>query len=562
MPRALVALYCQPVDAHHPGPGALWPGHGGSQSILQNMKTVFGSLNRDLPSSLVVSLVAIPLCLGIALASGAPPFAGLLAGMVGGLVVGAFSGSQLGVSGPAAGLAAIVVTSVAALGSFPLFLMAVLLAGVLQLLLGLAKGGAIAYFFPSSVIKGMLAGIGIYIALTQVPNALGFIAEGKLEGGVFTKLSMAIAVPNFSTVAIAACCLAMLVLWEQPVIKRNRILAMVPGPLVAVVLGVAMGAWSGSLTAAHFVQLPDLTGTALADLFPGPDWSGVINPAVWTTALTMAVVASLETLLSVEAADKLDPLRRTTPKNRELLAQGVGNMLAGLLGALPITQVIVRSSTNIQSGGQTKLSTMLHGLWILLALVLFPGLLGMIPLAALAAILLQVGYKLAKPLLFKEMWAGGWQRFVPFLATVLGVVFLDLLQGVGLGMAVALFIILRNNYKVPFHLLERSAEPGTPVRIALGEETSFLNKASIQITLDELPPGSRIVIDVSRAVALDPDIHEILADGSLRAAEKGSTVEVVGQREHRRHRTAAWMSVRHVRESFRYASNGQSTAQA
>ena len=529
------------------------------------MKTLFGSLKRDLPSSLVVSLVAIPLCLGIALASGAPPFAGLLAGMIGGLVVGSISGSQLGVSGPAAGLAAIVITSVAALGSFPLFLMAVLLAGVLQFLLGLAKGGAIAYFFPSSVIKGMLAGIGIFIALTQIPHALGFTTGAEGAGGVFTDLAFAFKAPNLGAVAIAVCCLAVLVLWERPVVRRNRILAMVPGPLVAVVVGVAMGAWSGAfsfgaLSAAHFVKLPDLSGSGWGNLFPGPDWTGVFNAQVWTTALTMAVVASLETLLSVEAADKLDPQRRTTPKNRELMAQGVGNVAAGLLGALPVTQVIVRSSTNIQSGGRTKLSAILHGLWILLALVLFPGLLAMIPFAALAAILLQVGYKLAKPVLFREMWEGGWTRFTPFVATVLGVVFLDLLQGVGLGMAVALFIILRNNYRVPYHLLERPAAPGTPVRIALGEETSFLNKASIQLTLDELPPGSRIIIDVSRTVALDVDIHEILADGSARAAEKGSVVEVIGQSEHRRHRTAAWLSRKHVRETFRFTT--PNTAQA
>lgn len=526
------------------------------------MNNLFGSVKRDLPSSLVVSLVAIPLCLGIALASGAPPFSGLLAGMIGGLVVGAVSGSQLGVSGPAAGLAAIVITSVATLGSFPLFLLAVLLAGVLQFLLGLAKGGAIAYFFPSSVIKGMLAGIGIYIALTQVPNALGFIAEGQLEGGVFAKLALAVRSPQPGALAIAMSCLAVLILWERPLVRNNRWLALVPGPLVAVVLGVVLGAWSGTLTAAHFVILPDLSGTSMGDLFPGPDWTGIFNPVVWTTALTMAVVASLETLLSVEAADKLDPHRRTTPKNRELVAQGVGNMVAGLLGALPVTQVIVRSSTNIQSGGQTKLSTMLHGLWILLALVLFPGLLGMIPLAALAAILLQVGYKLAKPALFKTMWQGGWMRFTPFVATVLGVVFLDLLQGVGLGMAVALFIILRNNYKVPFHVVERSAAPGTPIRIALGEETSFLNKASIQRALDELPPQSRIIIDVSRTVALDADIQEMLADGAQRASEQGSVVEVVGQSEHRRHRTAAWLSVKHVQELYRFSSNGHKTAQA
>ncbi|MBP9080116.1 MAG: SulP family inorganic anion transporter [Flavobacteriales bacterium] len=523
------------------------------------MKTLSGSLKRDLPSSLVVSLVAIPLCLGIALASGAPPFAGLLAGMIGGLVVGSISGSQLGVSGPAAGLAAIVITSVAALDSFPLFLLAVLLAGVLQFLLGLAKGGAIAYFFPSSVIKGMLAGIGLFIALAQVPHALGFTAVAGNEGGVFTDLAMAFATPRFGAVAIAASCLAVLVLWERPVVRSNRLLAMVPGPLVAVVVGVALGAWGGAapfgaLTAAHFVQLPDLSGSSVGALFPGPDWAGVYNTRVWTTALTLAVVASLETLLSVEAADKLDPQRRTTPKNRELMAQGVGNMAAGLLGALPVTQVIVRSSTNIQSGGRTKLSALLHGVWILLALVLFPDLLAMIPFAALAAILLQVGYKLAKPALFRAMWNGGWGRFTPFLATVLGVVFLDLLMGVGLGMAVALSIILRNNYKVPFHLLERSVAPGTPVRIALGEETSFLNKASIQRTLDELPRGSHLIIDVSRAVALDPDIHELLAEGRLRAARNGSVVEVVGQREHRRHRTAARLSRKHLRDAFRFTT--------
>ncbi|MBK7287158.1 MAG: SulP family inorganic anion transporter [Flavobacteriales bacterium] len=276
---------------------------------------------------------------------------------------------------------------------------------------------------------------------------------------------------------------------------------------------------------------------------------------VWTTALTLALVASLETLLSVEAADKLDPQKRETPKNRELMAQGFGNVVAGLLGALPVTQVIVRSSANVQSGGRTKLSGMLHGLWVLVAVLLFPTLLGMIPLAALAAILVQVGFKLARPALFTEMWQGGWTRFTPFLVTVLGVVFLDLLKGVGLGMAVALFIILRNNYKVPFHLLERSVSPGEPVRLALGEEASFLNKASIQRTLAELPTGSHIIIDVSRTVRLDPDIHEILTDGQTRAKNKGSIVEIIGIDAHRRHRVAAWLSVKHVRETFHFVSS-------
>jgi len=524
------------------------------------MNNPFRSLKSDLPSSIVVFLVAVPLCLGVALASGAPPLAGLLAGVIGGLVVGAASGSQLGVSGPAAGLTAIVLTSVATLGSFQLFLLAVLLAGVIQFLMGLARGGVIAYFFPSAVIKGMLAGIGIFIALTQLPHAFGHDKERitdsvvpAVEHGVFGDLVNMFAAPHFGALIIAVACFAVLMLWESPLIKRSKALSMLPGPLLAVVTGVTLAAMGGivpllALSPNHFVRLPDFSGASLASLFPGPDWSGITDLHVWTTALTLALVASLETLLSVEAADKLDPQKRDTPKSRELMAQGLGNMVSGLLGALPVTQVIVRSSANVQAGGRTKLSAMLHGLWVLVAVLLFPGLLGMIPLAALAAILVQVGFKLAKPALFAEMWKGGWTLFTPFIVTVLGVVFLDLLKGVGLGMAVALFFIVRNNYKVPFHLLERSVAPGEPVRIALGEEASFLNKASIQRMLAELPLGSHIIIDVSRTVRLDPDIHEILMDGQTRAKDNGSTVEIIGLDAHRRHRVAALMSEKHARE--------------
>ena len=538
------------------------------------MNNLFGSLKRDLPSSIVVFLVAVPLCLGVALASGAPPLAGLLAGVIGGVVVGAASGSQLGVSGPAAGLTAIVLTSVAALGSFQLFLLAVLLAGIIQFLMGLARGGVIAYFFPSAVIKGMLAGIGIFIALTQFPHAFGHDKERltdsvvpRVEGGVFGDLVNMFAAPHLGALIIAVACLTVLLFWESAVIKRNKVLSMIPGPLLAVTIGVTLASLGGTLpllalSQNHFVRLPDLSDVSLGSLFPGPDWGGITNMQVWTTALTLALVASLETLLSVEAADKLDPQKRETPKNRELMAQGLGNVLAGFLGALPVTQVIVRSSANVQSGGRTKLSTMLHGFWVLVAVLLFPALLGMIPLAALAAILVQVGFKLAKPALFAEMWKGGWTRFTPFIVTVLGVVFLDLLKGVGLGMAVALFIILRNNYKVPFHLLERAVAPGEPVRIALGEEASFLNKASIQRTLAELPAGSHMIIDVSRTVRLDLDIHEILSDGQMRAKDKGSVVEVVGLEAHRRHRVAAWLSVKHVRETLHFiASSKVDTAQ-
>lgn len=533
------------------------------------MQQPFRSLNRDLPSSIVVFLVAVPLCLGVALASGAPPLSGLLAGIIGGTVVGALSGSQLGVSGPAAGLAAIVLTSIAALGSFELFLLAVLLAGILQLLLGLARGGVIAYFFPSAVIKGMLAGIGIFIALAQLPHAFGFnkahapVSAQAISGpAVFTDLVHMLQAPHWGTLFIACCCLAVLLIWEQPFIRRNRFLALLPGPLLAVVVGMALAALGGAmpglaLSPFQFVQLPDLTGASLGTLLSGPDWGGITNVQVWTTALTLALVASLETLLSVEAADKLDPQRRATPKNRELMAQGVGNMLAGLVGALPVTQVIVRSSANIQSGGRTKLSTMLHGLWVLVALLLFPGLLGMIPLAALAAILVQVGFKLAKPALFKEMWRGGWTLFVPFIATVLGVVLLDLLKGVGIGMAIGLFIILRNHYKVPFHLLERQVTPGDPVRIALGQVPSFLNKASIQRAMAELPAGSHCIIDVGGTVELDPDIREILEEEAERARDKGSIIEVVGLQTQRWTRVAARLSERHVHATYRSVKAAQ-----
>lgn len=527
------------------------------------MNNLFGSLKRDLPSSLVVFLVAIPLCLGVALASGAPAFSGLLAGVIGGLVVGVISGSHLGVSGPAAGLTAIVLGSVASLGSFQLFLMAVLLAGVIQVLMGLIKGGAIAYFFPSAVIKGMLAGIGIFIALTQVPHAFGSVPDTAV-GGVFAQLPNLFKTLHPGALLIAGTCMLLLLLWERPFVRRNNVLSLMPGPLLAVIAGILLAGFFRSvpelaLGGGHFVVMPDLAGTSFRALFSGPDWAGVMNPQVWLTALTLALVASMETLLSVEAVDKLDPWERPTPKNRELVAQGVGNMLAGLVGALPITQVIVRSSVNVQSGGTTKLAAILHGLWILAAVLLFQGLLGMIPLAALAAILVQVGYKLAKPAIFKQMWDGGWMRFVPFIATVLGVVFLDLLKGVGIGMAIGLFLILRNNYKVPFHLLERTVVPGGPVRIRLGEDTSFLNKASIRKAISEMPLGTHIIIDVSRTVALDPDIRELLEEEAERAKNKGSRVEIAGLREHRRTRVAARLSEKHVHETFRVVMNGKTT---
>ena len=328
-----------------------------------------------------------------------------------------------------------------------------------------------------------------------------------MKGGVFSDLGSMLTAITPGALVIAIVCMALLLIWERPIVKRNPVLSKLPGPLLAVMTGIGLAQLGGifpffAMEGTHFVQLPDLTRETAAALFAGPDWSGITSVAVWTVALTMALVASLETLLSVEAIDKLDPHKRVTPTNRELIAQGVGNTLAGLIGALPLTQVIVRSSANVQAGGNSKVSTMLHGVWILVAVTIFPALLRQIPLAALAAILVQVGLKLAKPALFKEMWQGGWKMFMPFIITVAGVLFFDLLKGVSLGLAVALFIILRNNYKVPFHLLERAVAPGEPIRIALGEEVSFLNKANIQRALSEMPANTHIIIDASRTGGL------------------------------------------------------------
>lgn len=493
---------------------------------------------------MVVFLVAVPLCLGIALASGAPLIAGLIAGVIGGIVVGAVSGSHVGVSGPAAGLAAIVLAAITQLGSFPLFLTAVVLGGAFQLALGIARAGVVAYYFPSSVIKGMLAGIGVIIVLKQLPHAVGYDKdyEGDLSfsqpdsENTFSELVRMLDSVSPGAIAITLAGMAIMLLWERPFIKRVKTLAFVPGPLLAVVAGTVLAALFQDETriaidAEHYVRLPDLSA-GLAEAFTFPDWKGLGDPRVWTIALTMAVVASLETLLCVEATDKLDPEKRITPTDRELRAQGIGNMVSGLIGGLPITQVIVRSSANIQSGARTKLSAIAHGGLILLSVLLMPGLLNRIPLASLAAILLITGWKLAKPSLFKQMYAQGWYTFAPFLATVLGVVFIDLLKGVMLGMAVGIFFLLRTNFKTPFHFDARKHRPGQPIRIELSEDVTFLNKASIMRTLAALPRGAHVIIDASRTLDLDPDVREIIHDEMVRAREQGITIELTGFRQH------------------------------
>ena len=513
-------------------------------------KSFLATLRYDLPAAIVVYLVAIPLCLGIAMASGAPPIGGLIAGIVGGIVVGALSGSQLGVSGPAAGLTVIVLNAITDLGGYETMLAAVLLAGIFQIVMGLLRAGVLAYYFPSSVIKGMLSGIGIIIILKQIPHAVGYDRdfEGDLSfaqlGGqnTFSALWEMLDFISWGSVVTTTAALAIMLLWERPFIKNSK-LKLVPGPLVAVVVGIVLGIIFEksrvlAIAPSLFVQIPDLSAGSVFDVLAVPKLSALSSTAVWKAGLTIAIVASIETLLCVEATDKLDPFKRVTPTNRELFAQGIGNSISGLLGGLPVTQVIVRSSANIQSGGRTKLAAVLHGFMLLISLLVFPHILRLISLSTLAAILFIVGYKLAKPSLFREMFRAGSYQFIPFAVTIVGVVFTDLLTGVLIGMGVGVFYILYNNYRVPFHFDLERHEDGKPIRIELSEDVSFLNKASILRTLNALPTGAHVYIDATRTVKLDPDVVEIINDAVTRAPQQGTIIELIGFEDAKKGRVA------------------------
>ncbi|VTQ05984.1 SulP family inorganic anion transporter [Sphingobacterium daejeonense] len=412
-------------------------------------------LKYDFPSSIVVFLVALPLCLGIAMASGAPLFAGILTGIIGGIVVASISGSPLSVSGPAAGLTVIVLGAIEKLGAYETFILAVLIAGAIQLILGIIKAGMIGNYFPSAVILGMLAAIGITIILKQIPLAFGLSETNAFDfenGGIAAFTNTVLSSVNWGATIICFLSLAILIFW--PSIKK---LNKVPAPLVVVLLGVGLGyAFQGTnfaLSESHFVSIPVVSSIAeFQGLFIFPDFTQIFNKEVWIVAFTIAIIASLETLLSIEAVDKLDPLKRNSPTNRELVAQGIGNMTSGFLGGLPMTSVIVRSSANANAGGRTRQSAILHGIWLLVALLAIPSIINLIPLAGLAAILLHTGFKLAKPALFKQMMKKGLDQFIPFVVTVVAVVFTDLLTGVGIGILVATFYILRANMHNAYHL--------------------------------------------------------------------------------------------------------------
>ncbi|QBR83753.1 SulP family inorganic anion transporter [Legionella israelensis] len=502
-------------------------------------KGIFAHIKYDLQASIVVFLVALPLCLGIALASESPMFSGIIAGVVGGIVVGIASGSSLGVSGPAAGLVAVVLGAQKTLGSWDAFLLAGLLAGILQVMAGFLRGGIIAYYFPSAVIKGMLSGIGIIIILKQIPHLLGYdtspllteLTNGRLE---FFHIEEAIDNINPGVVIISIISLLIMVLWGYVINKGHKMFQILQAPLVVVFFGLLF-AWlyehswlPFSLEPSELVQIPDFQSfTDFTNSLALPNFHQLGNPEVYRLAVVIALVTSLETLLCVEATDKLDPHKRVTPTNRELKAQGLGNVLSCLIGGLPITQVIVRSSTNITFGAKTKLSTILHGVFLLICVLSISELLNRIPLACLAAILVIIGYKLAKPSIFKQMYKMGWEQFLPFIITVLGIVGNNLLFGISVGFALAIFIILRHNY-LNSHDTKIILEENVTYHIELAEEVSFLNKGSILNALKKIPSNANVIIGCTQSKYIASDVKEVIENFIESAKTKQISVEIRG----------------------------------
>ena len=477
----------------------------------------------DVPAAVVVFLVAVPLCLGIALASGAPLFGGVISGIVGGIVVGSLSGSHLMVSGPAAGLTAIVVSAIATLGSYPAFLVAVVLAGGVQLTLAALRAGVIGYYFPSAVIRGMLAAIGLILILKQIPHAVGYDADYEGDEAfvqatgenTFSAIAHALQSIEPAAVVLSLVALAMLVLWDNTRLKKYKLL---PGPLAVVIAGI-VGQWvlpwlhpALQLEAEHLVSLP-MPGSLsdIGSLLAFPDWSAIARPDTWRVAVTIGVVASLETLLSLEATDRMDPFKREAPTDRELAAQGIGNIVAGLIGGLPVTGVIVRSAANVDAGAQTKRSAIIHGVLLLIAVLTIPVLLNMIPLASLAAILIYTGFKLSHPRLLRHAWTQGRTQWLPFLVTVSAILLSDLLIGITIGLAVGFVFILFDQLRYPCFTVV-SPHGSVLTRLRLQEQVSFLHKASLARLLDELPSGARIEIDGTACQHIDHDVLEFLSD--------------------------------------------------
>lgn len=504
------------------------------------MDTLFGdNLKYDIKASLVVFLVALPLCLGIAVASGAPPMAGLIAGIVGGIIIGSLSGSHVSVSGPAAGLTVIVLDSISSLGSFELFLGAVVVAGIIQLGFGLLKGGVLGYYFPHAVIKGMLTAIGLILILKQIPHALGYDKdtmgdETFLQAdqqNTFSEIWLAIQYYSPGAIPIVLVSLAILIIFERPEVKNHKIFGVVPGALWAVISGIvlnqAFGKWAPSwqLNNEHLVNIPVLNNMGeLGSLITFPSFGMIGESTFWVVAATIAIIASIETLLSIDAADKMDPSKRLTPTSRELVAQGVGNTISGLVGGLPVTAVIVRSSANITSGNKTKLSAIIHGFLLLILTLSIPGLLNLIPLSGLAAVLFLVGYKLAKPSIFIQSYEKGMDQFIPFIVTVVAILLTDLLIGIGIGMVFGLFFVVKTNYvrSIVVTNLQKN------YLVKLQKDVSFLNKAPLMKQLADIPNGSKVIINAHKAQFIDHDIQELLNDFILTSFDKNIEVTIEG----------------------------------
>ncbi|MCC6186072.1 MAG: SulP family inorganic anion transporter [Chitinophagaceae bacterium] len=523
---------------------------------MQYNKSYFSTLKADLPAGIVVFLVALPLCLGIALASGAPFFSGIISGIIGGIVIGMLSGSKLSVSGPAAGLAALVLAAIHTIGDFRLFLCAVLVAGIIQMLMSLAKLGGIANYFPSSVIKGMLTSIGILIIAKQIPHAVGYDLEEK---GMLSELflltedwhDLFLPFHHIDTGVTAICLIsiAIMLLWERPFIKKR--VKSLPGALVAVIVAVVIAevlALNGSkhlIEANHLVTIPAADSfSSFLGFFTTPDFNGFLDSKVLITGVMIAIIASLETLLSIEAVDNIDPERNVTNTNRELMAQGIGNTISGLIGGLPITSVIVRSSANIHSGAKSKASAIFHGLLLLLSVIAIPSLLNKIPLSALAAILLITGYKLCNVNVFKGVIKSGKYQIIPFFTTVATILSIDLfglipsLKGEGLligvivGLIVAAAAILQGNLKNSYYFHKKDHQDGEVITIRLSEEVSFLNKASIRLTLDKLPENSTVLIDAGNTKYIEYDILELIKEfRDIKAPLKNITLTTVNFKE-------------------------------
>ena len=500
------------------------------------------SFSSDFPASIVVFFVAVPLCLGIAMASGAPLYSGLIAGVVGGIVVGLISRSALGVSGPAAGLTVIVLSAINQLGSFEIFLLAVVLAGLIQVILGILKAGVIGYYFPSSVIKGMLTAIGIIIILKQIPHVFGYDKdyEGDLSfiqadgENTFSEIVRMMDSISPGAIAISIISLTILFLWDIHLTKKYPIFKLIQGPLIAVIVGIVYEATTTAyfpqwaLGEQHLVNVPvSASVVEFFGQFTFPTFSAITDFKVWSIAITIAIVASLESLLSVEATDKLDPYNRNTDTSRELIAQGCGNMVSGFIGGLPVTQVILRSSANIHSGAKTRMSAVMHGVFLLLCVVFIPQVLNRVPLAVLACILLVIGFKLASPSVFKQTAKLGWTQFVPFMATIIGVVFTDLLVGIGIGFCVSIIIVLRDSYYNSHFLHRETSGDKEKIKLTLAEQVVFLNKGRIKKELSEVEEGAHVTIDMQKSVKVDYDVLEIIEEFTHAAKSKNISVELI-----------------------------------